>query len=212
MFQSLKSLKYYQAQAVNTGNRLLTPLIPPLTATSLNVDRFRDTILGMFYGASIGDSLGLLTQNLTPDEAEFHYNRKTMDQTHLYKDQHRCEATMGQVTPNIHLSMIMLESVMNWAGVVDELDYAEKLVAWFLDNEENISSKVLQDLMKDSKTFLESPRAAATLLLDNQDECSEQFDNICLPSMIGLAVIQFQNLQEVEENARLVDFNICHHS
>ena len=81
-----------QAQAVNTGNRLLTPLIPPLMSTSLNVDKFRDTILGMFYGATIGDSLGLLTQNLTPDEAEFHYSRKTMDQTHLYKDEHRCEA------------------------------------------------------------------------------------------------------------------------
>ena len=158
----------------------------------------------MFYGAAIGDSLGLLTHNLTPDEAEFHYSRKSLDQTHLYRDEHRCDAAIGQVTPNIHLSMIMLESVMKWAGVVDELDYAEKLVAWFQENEKNISSKVIQDLMKDSKTFLDSPRASATLLQDNQEESSEHelFDNTCLPSMLGLAVIQFQNLQEVEENAR----------
>ena len=94
---------------------------------------------------------------------------------------------------------------MKWAGVVDELDYAEKLVDWFLENEKNISSKVLHGLMKDSKAFQESPRAAASLILENE-ECSDngQFDNTCLPSMIGIAVIQFHNLQEVEENARLV--------
>ena len=94
---------------------------------------------------------------------------------------------------------------MKWAGVVDELDYAEKLVDWFQENEKNISSKVLHGLMKDSKAFQESPRAAASLILENE-ECSdnEQFDNTCLPSMIGIAVIQFHNLQEVEENARLV--------
>ena len=94
---------------------------------------------------------------------------------------------------------------MKWAGVVDELDYAEKLVDWFQENEKNISSKVLHGLMKDSKAFQESPRAAASHILENE-ECSdnEQFDNTCLPSMIGIAVIQFHNLQEVEENARLV--------
>ena len=47
-----------QAQAVNTGNRLLTPLIPPTNSTSLKVDKLRDSILGIFYGAVIGDSLG----------------------------------------------------------------------------------------------------------------------------------------------------------
>ena len=47
-----------QAQAVNTGNRLLTPLIPPVKATSMPVDKLRDSILGIFYGAAIGDSLG----------------------------------------------------------------------------------------------------------------------------------------------------------
>ena len=47
-----------QAQAVNTGNRLLTPLIPPVKATKLPVDKLRDSILGLFYGAAIGDSLG----------------------------------------------------------------------------------------------------------------------------------------------------------
>ena len=47
-----------QAQAVNTGNRLLTPLIPPVKATSMSVDTLRDSILGLFYGAAIGDSLG----------------------------------------------------------------------------------------------------------------------------------------------------------
>ena len=35
------------------------------------------------------------------------------------------------VTPAMKLSILMLDSVMKWAGVVDELDFAEKLVEWY---------------------------------------------------------------------------------
>ena len=81
-----------QAKAVNTGNRLLTPLIPPTDATKLNVDKLKDSLVGMFYGAALGDSLGLLTDQMTGDEAEFHYSRRHMDQFHLYRDEVRSEA------------------------------------------------------------------------------------------------------------------------
>ena len=72
-----------QAKAVNTGNRLLTPLIPPSGATTLNVDKLKDSLVGMLYGAALGDSLGLLTDQMTSDEAEFHYSRRHLDQFHL---------------------------------------------------------------------------------------------------------------------------------
>ena len=65
-----------QSQAVNTGNKLQTPLIPPPRSTVLKVDELKDTVLGIMYGATIGASLGLLTDRMTPDEAEFHYVRQ----------------------------------------------------------------------------------------------------------------------------------------
>ena len=37
---------------------------------------FQDAILGMFYGAAIGDSLGILTEFMRPSEAEFYYDKE----------------------------------------------------------------------------------------------------------------------------------------
>jgi hypothetical protein len=36
----------------------------------------QDAILGMFYGAAIGDSLGILTEFMKPSEAEFYYDEE----------------------------------------------------------------------------------------------------------------------------------------
>ena len=185
-----------QAQAVNTGNRLLTPLIPPTGATKLNVDKLKDSLVGMFYGAAVGDSLGLLTDQMTSDEAEFHYSRRHLDQFHLYRDEVRSEARPGQVTPASHLVLVMLESVMNWAGVVDELDYSSRLVSWYEDQRQFIHSPHLHALMENKEAFLASPTTAAKLLREGSS------DGWCLPAMLGLFMAQFNDLREVAENAR----------
>ena len=186
-----------QAQAVNTGNRLLTPLIPPAHATTLNVDKLKDSLVGMFYGAALGDSLGLLTDLMTSDEAEFHYSRRHLDQFHLYRDEVRSEARPGQVTPASHLVLAMLESVMNWAGVVDELDYSSRLVTWYEEHRQFIPSPHLHALMENKEAFLASPNTAAKLLREGGSS-----DGWCLPPMLGLFVAQFHDLREVSENAR----------
>ncbi len=36
----------------------------------------QDAILGVFYGAAIGDSLGILTEFMKPSEAEFYYDEE----------------------------------------------------------------------------------------------------------------------------------------
>lgn len=195
-----------QAQAVNTGNRLLTPLIPPVKATKLPVDKLRDSILGLFYGAAIGDSLGVLTDGMTADEAEFHYCRKLLDQTHLYRDQARSEAVAGAVSPGAGLALAMLDSVMTWAGVVDELDYAARLVTWYTEHKDQVTSNVLHGLLTDKESFLSSPASAARMFYENNTEyfTKEHLDNSCLPAMIAIAVTQFHNLTEVQDNARRI--------
>ena len=37
----------------------------------------------------------MLTEGMSPDEAEFHYSRRLLDQSHLYRDERRSEAEVG---------------------------------------------------------------------------------------------------------------------
>lgn len=197
-----------QAQAVNTGNRLLTPMIPPTSATTLDAERLKDAILGMFYGAVIGDSLGLLTDFMEQSEAEFHYDKENISQTDMHLDEQRSRYCCGQVSPASHLLLLVLESVLKWAGVVDELDYTERLSCWYDAFQESISSHVMEGIMKDRKAYLASPTTTAKEYNEEVGEEEENLylvvDNMCLPPVIGLLVSQFHDLEEVKGNARRI--------
>ena len=89
---------------------------------------------------------------------------------------------------------------MNWAGVVDELDYAQRLLQWYEQHRQFIISDHLHTIMENKEAFLGSPNTAARQLRDSS--CSDRVDGMCLPPMLGLFVAQFHNMQEVQENAR----------
>jgi len=197
-----------QAQAVNTGNRLLTPMIPPTSATTLDAERLKDAILGMFYGAVVGDSLGLLTDFMDQSEAEFHYDKNDLNQTDMHLDEQRSRYTCGQVSPASHLLLLVLESVLKWAGVVDELDYSERLSLWYDSCKDSISSHVMEGIMKDRQSYLASPTTTAREYNEEVGNGDENLylvvDNMCLPPVIGLLVSQFHDLEEVKGNARRI--------
>jgi len=197
-----------QAQAVNTGNRLLTPMIPPTNATCLDAERLRDAVLGMFYGAVIGDSLGLLTDFMTPSEAEFHYNSEDLCHAQMHDDEQRSRYKVGQVSPASQLLVLVLESVLKWAGIVDELDYTERLGAWYDEFQDSVSSHVLEGVMKSRREFLASPTTTAREYKEAAGLDKENIylvvDNMCLPPMVGLVVSQFHDLNEVKGNARRI--------
>lgn len=197
-----------QAQAVNTGNRLLTPMIPPTSATSLDAEKLKDAILGMFYGAILGDSIGLLTDFMTPDEASFHYDIENIKQEDMHQDEYRSRYRIGQVTPASHLVVLVLKSILKWAGVVDELDYTQRLAIWFKEYKECISSHVIEGIMQDEPAFLSSPTMSAKSYKDRIGEAKEDIyllvDNMCLPPIVGLVISQFHDLKEVRENARRI--------
>lgn len=205
-----------QAQAVNTGNRLLTPMIPPSSATTLNAEKLKDAILGMFYGSVIGDSLGLLTDFMTPVESKFHYDAENLTHSDILQDERRSSYGMGQVSSASHLLVVALESVLKWAGVVDELDYTSRLTVWYDQFKETITSSVLHGVIKDKEYFISSPATAAKLYLENLDNDDNQdlktVDNMCLPPIVGLVVSQFYDLCEVTENARRICGSTHHHS
>ena len=106
---------------------------------------------------------------MSSDEAEFHYSRRLLDQSHLYRDERRSEAEVGGVSPALLLSLAMLESVMTWAGVVDELDYAARLVTWHEEHADSITSEVINSLMKNKEAFLKSPATLAKTFYENNE-------------------------------------------
>ena len=99
-----------QAQAVQTGNRLLTPLIPPLASSSLDASGLADCVLGMVYGAVLGDTLGQLTVGMTDTEAQFHYSRDTLHLTRGAPDLHRSRLMLflALILPLLLLFLLLL--------------------------------------------------------------------------------------------------------
>lgn len=131
---------------MNTGNRLLTPLIPPPQATTLDSEAIKDKLLGMFYGSVVGDCMGVFTQSFTPTQAEFHYQRDFFIKNKLYVDEYRCHFSRGSVTLASQVVGAVLDSVMGWGGVVDELDYAKKLHELIKSYGKPLTSSVMQGL------------------------------------------------------------------
>lgn len=140
-----------QAQAVQTGNRLLTPMIPPLGSSSLDAERLKDAVLGMLYGAVLGDTLGLLTICMSPIEAQFHYNRTNLHISRCVTDTHRVNFSPGRPSPVSHLLLLSLDCILAWAGVVDELEYGKRLEQWWDRWQHCLDSPVLASVMVKNK-------------------------------------------------------------
>jgi len=218
-----------QAQAVQTGNRLLTPLIPPLGASTLDAERLGDVLAGMVWGLVIGDTLGQLTVGLHPEEAEFHYCKESLGLVRGVPDEKRVLWDAGQPSPVTHLALATLDSVLTWGGVIDELDYMKRLHQWQgVWGEASMSQTLIHAVKEYSSTGLRldpvEKQAAPTLKVEdcpeqnNSDHCAntqadgettdrndekseDGEDCYCLPPMVGLAVAQFHDLDEVRSNA-----------
>jgi len=223
-----------QAQAVQTGNRLLTPLIPPLGASTLDAERLGDVLAGMVWGLVIGDTLGQLTVGLDPEEAEFHYCKESLSLVRGVPDEKRVLWDAGQPSPVTHLALATLDSVLTWGGVIDELDYMKRLHQWWEVWEEASMSETLIHVLKENSSaglrLVEVEKQATSVL--KVEDCQEQNnteqhcanikspsdqkddhdhgettdtaggeDCYCLPPMVGLAVAQFHDLDEVRSNA-----------
>ena len=172
-----------QEAAVQTGSRLLTPLVPPPGGTRLGVERLRDAVAGLYWGAALGDSLGLRTLGMTGDEAEFHYGLCGL--SGIVKDQARAGLTSHSLSPATGLALLTLDSLTRWAGVVDELDYSARLAAWWADQPAH--SAVLVAVTADP-AFLESPTHTAS-------RHAAIKDSYCLSPVLGLVASHFHNLE-----------------
>ncbi|KAL8559164.1 hypothetical protein ACOMHN_048411 [Nucella lapillus] len=160
-----------QTQTTNTPSRIKTPLLPPLGSSSFDAFELRDRIVGLIYGAAIGDIVGLSTRWMTPDECLFHYGGDMLDLNDIVRDQHRMPWRQGDWTSNFDIFMLVLESLITWAGVVDELDFAKHLSSWSKhgfpelgDSSGIITSSTISQVVADT-SFTSDPHGVAAAVL-----------------------------------------------
>ena len=55
-------------------------------------------ILGLIYGAALGDAIGIATENMTTDECHFHYDAENFQFSQIIRDDHRTHWRPGDWT------------------------------------------------------------------------------------------------------------------
>ncbi|KAG8235566.1 hypothetical protein J437_LFUL013116 [Ladona fulva] len=230
-----KYLEMHGHVGLQTARGLRTPLFPPPGSTNLDALELRDRIAGLLFGAAIGDSIGLATEFLSPDECMFHYTALSYngsqdmkglpDLNHdcIIRDGHRVRWHKGDWTSHCEIMFLVLDSILQWGGVVDELDFAQRLKSWAdqgnatSEGEEisaqmketeaknhysHISSQVIRKVIS-KPNFCSCPHDAAHSVWKEgrQGEESQCLDNGSLPQSVVLGIPHFHNLTEVSSNS-----------
>lgn len=202
-----------QTETLNTISRIKTPLLPPYKATTLGPYELRDKIIGLIYGAVIGDAIGLCTELLTAEECQFNYDEDNLRYDKMILDSHRLHWKAGDWTSTGDQMFVVLDSLLNWGGVVDELDFAKRLLLWkqsgiaeLGDTEGHLLSGTASLVLQDPD-YESSPHSAAKRFLsqchnlENQEpnklNATEYADNGALTRAVILGIPHFHDIQEV---------------
>ena len=136
-----------------------TPLLPPSGTTRLEPEELEARIAGLVYGLAIGDSLGLGTEGLSRDRIAFQFDPGRLGHSDISVDEFRANWAPGSWTDvsdvavsvafpgralNVLFSQfLLLDSVLQWGGVVDELAFAAALASWWKAGSMHLSSRQL---------------------------------------------------------------------
>lgn len=209
-----------QTDTVNTASRIKTPLLPPIGATKLEPNILTDRITGLLYGAAIGDAIGLATEFMSADECAFYYDPQCLEYASIRRDEHRVRWKQGDWTCNADQMFLVLDSLLRWAGVVDELDFAKRLVSWKrsgvpeLGDTEGFLLSDLTKLVLQEEGYVNSPHQVALQVFQRSQPASNNgvgkphdsadpvlVDNGSLTRAIALGIPVFHNLSEVASNS-----------
>lgn len=167
-------VEYIQCQThtANTSSRIKTPLLPPQGASTLDANDLKDKILGLIYGAAIGDAIGLSTCCMSSDECLFHYNKEGINYSDIVQDELRVRWKQGDWTSNFDTMVLLLDCIICWAGVIDELEFAKRLRTWcdtgfpeLGDKQGIILSETVKQLIEYSE-FLIHPHSIAEQVIE----------------------------------------------
>jgi hypothetical protein len=162
-----------------------------------------DKVCGLIYGAAIGDAIGLCTEFLGEDECHFHYDYRGLSYQTMIKDRHRCKWRPGDWTDDTDQMIIILDSLLLWGGVIDEIDFADRLSQWarsgFSELGDSVGWGIGRTVGKciDHKDFLKNPHDVAHQVWQSTGSAA----NGAVMRTAILGIPQFNNLADVTENA-----------
>ncbi|XP_068245602.1 uncharacterized protein [Palaemon carinicauda] len=211
------SVEYRQAQGTSRANKRKCPLMPPADATLLNTDQLKDMLIGLVYGAAVGDAVGLCTEGLTRSECMFFYDKADFSLDARIRDHLRSHYPPCDWSCNTDIMLLTLESLMRWGGVVDELELASQLDQWLVHGYmdlDPVPGHLLSAYMKkvlSREGYSANPHTVAnSVYKEVKDEMGRGIfnlnpcDNSCLPSALVLGIPHFYKEHEVEMNAERI--------
>ncbi|XP_028397812.1 protein lap1-like [Dendronephthya gigantea] len=192
-----------QTQSFHMKVKVKTPLLPPTMATTFPPDELSNKIIGCIYGAAIGSALGYLTDFLSKSECAFYYDKEQLNYCDIINDIHRNNFEKGCWTHSFDQMILILDSILSWGGVVDELDVARRLASWNKNGFSELGEikgpdfKGLFGKILNDAEYTKDPHFVAKMISHEKQYCS----NAAVARTAVLSVSHFYDLDEVCANA-----------
>lgn len=100
--------------------------------TAFDKLEMRDRVRGLFWGAALGDAVGLSTEFMKLDEAAAAYPAGAMQlgPASRVEDRHRSRWTQGDWTDDTDQLVLLADAVVAGSGVIDPAAFASSLKQW----------------------------------------------------------------------------------
>jgi ADP-ribosylglycohydrolase len=184
----------------------------PSIPTPLNVigelsrELIVDRIAGCLYGLALGDAIGLATEFMPKDMANFYYdNERGFDMKSFVHDQHRANFEAGDWTDDTDQCILILDNLVQHKGVFTPIPYAQSLKQWVnhgfseLNDEAGCGCGQHTYNVISHASFKAKPFAAASDVWEKSDRKSAPNGAVMRTAVLGCA--QFWNLERIIADA-----------
>lgn len=176
--------------------------IPQATLGQLGRELILDRFAGCLYGLALGDAVGLATEFLTKDVANFYYDiERGFQLDELLPDQHRSMFSAGDWTDDTDQNILILDNLVANKGQFDAVTFGASLQKWVNNGFPELGDtagcgcgKMTYDVIAHS-SFKSKPHVAAAAVWEASGRNSAPNGALMRTPVLGCA--QFWNLQKV---------------
>lgn len=180
--------------------------IPEYVFSELGRELLLDRIAGCLYGQALGDAIGLATEFMPKDMANFYYDaERGFDLRNLVPDPHRSNFESGDWTDDTDQCILILNNLVQHRGQFEPLSFAQSLLHWmnhgFNELNDTAGCGCGQHTFNviSHASFKTKPTAAATAVWEKSGRASAPNGAVMRTAIVGCA--QFWNPDKVISTA-----------
>ena len=180
--------------------------IPPQILSELGRELILDRIAGCIYGHALGDAIGLSTEFMPKDMANFYYDiERGFDMKNYVPDGHRAHFESGDWTDDTDQCILILDNLVQHNGQFNPLVFGQSLRHWvnhgFNELGDNAGCGCGQHTYNviGHSAFKSKPHVAAADVWEKSGRNSAPNGAVMRTSILGCA--QFWNAQKVIADA-----------